>query len=527
MRINKLVALIILLSLPVVVIGQKEDNAEKYAKTITPEDLKVHIDTLASDYMEGRETGMKGQKEARDYLTNFYASIGIEPIGDSTYLQQFPLKRVSSTESTMKLGEEEFTFLEDFYFFGGFFIDSLRAEEIVFGGFGISDSSYNDYESIDVEGKVVLMLSGEPVDRRGKSLITGEDQLSEWSDHYRMKREAAQEHGAKGILIVNQNFDQYVGRIKYYLESPRMQLDDGFQGDEVLPTFFISPEVADYLFKKAGKGTIEKLAETISKKEVSVNFNIDIPLTIDIQRNIEHFTSSNVLGLIEGSDLKDQLIVISAHYDHIGVNDDGSINNGADDDASGTSAVLEMAQAFKKAKEAGVGPRRSILFLHVSGEEKGLLGSQYYTDNPWFPLQQTVSNLNVDMIGRVDEKHADDENYIYVIGADKLSTDLHEINENANDTYTELELDYTYNDPNDPNRFYYRSDHYNFAKYGIPVIFYFSGVHEDYHQPTDTPEKIMHEKTAKIGRLIFHTAWELANRDERIVVDVENEFKER
>jgi len=252
-----------------------------------------------------------------------------------------------------------------------------------------------------------------------------------------------------------------------------------------------------------------------------------LSLQIDIQRNVEHFTSSNILGYIEGSDLKEELIVISAHYDHIGVNEDGSINNGADDDASGTSAVLEMAEAFKKAKEEGNGPRRSILFLHVSGEEKGLLGSQYYTDNPWFPLQQTVSNLNVDMIGRVDEKHADDENYIYVIGSDKLSTDLHEINENANKTHTNLELDYTYNDPNDPNRFYYRSDHYNFAKYGIPVIFYFSGVHEDYHQPTDTPEKIMHEKTAKIGRLIFHTAWDLANRDERIVVDVENDFKEK
>jgi Zn-dependent M28 family amino/carboxypeptidase len=216
------------------------------------------------------------------------------------------------------------------------------------------------------------------------------------------------------------------------------------------------------------------------------------------------------------------LIVVTGHYDHLGMRGD-DIFNGADDNGSGTSTVLDIAEAFAAARDQGQGPRRSILFMLVTGEEKGLLGSRYYVEHPVFPLEQTVANVNVDMIGRVDEAHADNPNYVYVIGADRLSTELHEINEAANARYTELELDYTFNAEDDPNQYYYRSDHYNFAERGIPAIFYFSGVHEDYHRPGDTADKIMYDKTATIGRLIFHTISELANRDERIVVDVVDE----
>lgn len=231
--------------------------------------------------------------------------------------------------------------------------------------------------------------------------------------------------------------------------------------------------------------------------------------------------SENVLAFIKGSEKPDEIIVISAHYDHVGIND-GEIYNGADDDGSGTVAVLEIAQAFKMAKDNGNCPKRSILFLNLTGEEIGLMGAKYYVENPIFPLKNTVANLNIDMIGRVDEKYSDNPNYVYVIGADKLSTELHQISENANATFTNLELDYTYNDDNDPNRFYYRSDHYQFAKNNIPVIFYFNGVHEDYHKPTDTPDKINYELLAKRAQLVFYTAWELANRSERIKVDVKN-----
>ncbi|MDN3618878.1 MULTISPECIES: M28 family metallopeptidase [Polaribacter] len=228
--------------------------------------------------------------------------------------------------------------------------------------------------------------------------------------------------------------------------------------------------------------------------------------------------SENVLAFIKGSEKPDEIVVISAHLDHEGVKN-GEIYNGADDDGSGSVAILEIAKAFKEAEKAGKGPKRSILFLHVTGEEKGLLGSKYYTENPIFPLANTVCNLNIDMIGRIDDAHKTDTNYIYLIGADKLSTELHQVSENANTKYTNINLDYTYNDENDPNRFYYRSDHYNFAKHNIPVIFYFNGTHDDYHKPSDTPDKIEYELLEKRTRLVFHTAWEVANRATRLVVD--------
>ncbi len=225
----------------------------------------------------------------------------------------------------------------------------------------------------------------------------------------------------------------------------------------------------------------------------------------------------NVLGYIEGTDLKEELIVITAHYDHLGKHD-SLIFNGADDDASGTVAVMEIAEAFMLAKKNGKGPRRSVLIMAVSGEEKGLLGSKYYTDNPVYPLENTVANLNIDMIGRIGD-FKKDPNYVYLIGSDMLSTELHNISEDVNSKYTGLELDYTFNKKDDPNRYYYRSDHYNFAKNNIPVIFYFNGIHEDYHKPTDTIEKINFDKIQKISRLIFLTAWEIANKEERLVVD--------
>ena len=194
---------------------------------------------------------------------------------------------------------------------------------------------------------------------------------------------------------------------------------------------------------------------------------------------------------------------------------DSLIFNGADDDASGVSAALEIAEAFMLAKKSGNGPRRSVLIMPVSGEEKGLLGSRYYTDNPIYPLENTVANLNIDMIGRLDDWH-DNGNYVYLIGSDRLSYDLHQVNEKMNSEYVGLDLDYRFNEEDDPNRYYFRSDHYNFAKNNIPVIFYFNGVHEDYHKPSDTIEKIDFEKIKVITKLVFLTAWEIANRDQRI-----------
>ena len=229
--------------------------------------------------------------------------------------------------------------------------------------------------------------------------------------------------------------------------------------------------------------------------------------------------TENVVAIIEGSTLPEEYIVISSHLDHEGIKN-GEIYNGADDDGSGSVALLEIAEAFQAAVEEGNGPKRSIIFLHVSGEEKGLLGSRYYTDNPLYPLANTVANLNIDMVGRTDPKReSDNDNYIYLIGSDRLSTELHQVSEAANKATVNLTLDYTYNAEDDPNRFYFRSDHYNFAKNNIPVIFYFNGTHADYHKPTDTVEKIRYDLLAQRAQLVFYTAWELANREQRIVVD--------
>lgn len=230
--------------------------------------------------------------------------------------------------------------------------------------------------------------------------------------------------------------------------------------------------------------------------------------------------TENVLAFIEGAEKPNEVLIISAHYDHLGIEDD-SIFHGADDNGSGTSAVLEMAQAFKLAEQAGHRPKRSILFLHLTAEEVGLQGSQYYTNNPIFDLNNTLANLNIDMIGRVDRRHEENNDYIYVIGADRISKELHYVSEKVNNQYFNMELDYTYNDENDRNRYYERSDHYNFAKHNIPVIFYFNGEHEDYHKTTDTPEKINYQLLARRTKLIFATAWHLAYNEETLLYNVD------
>ncbi|HEY0979020.1 MAG TPA: M28 family peptidase, partial [Flavobacteriales bacterium] len=219
----------------------------------------------------------------------------------------------------------------------------------------------------------------------------------------------------------------------------------------------------------------------------------------------------------EGGDRKEEVVVVTAHYDHIGVID-GEVYNGADDDGSGTVALLEIAEAFARAKADGHGPRRSVLVMPVSGEEKGLLGSEYYSEHPVFPLANTVADLNIDMIGRVDTVHRTDGRYVYIIGSDRLSSALHTANEEAN-RHVGLELDYRFNAADDPNRFYYRSDHYNFAKKGIPSIFYFNGVHADYHGPHDETDRIRYDLLELRTRLVFLTAWDLSTRPDRIVVD--------
>ena len=272
--------------------------------------------------------------------------------------------------------------------------------------------------------------------------------------------------------------------------------------------------------KKAGRYLIEQHKKNgLTFPKGATDFYQPIPaayLNAKYKENLPD--SENIWAFVEGTEKPNEIVVISAHYDHVGVKN-GEIYNGADDDGSGTAALIEIGKAFQQAKKDGNGPKRSVLIIHMTGEEHGLHGSRYYSENPLFPLANTVANINIDMIGRRDEFHTASSNYIYLIGSDYLSSDLAKICEEVNKKYTNLVLDYKYNDRADPNRFYYRSDHYNFAKNGIPSVFLFSGIHEDYHKPGDDVEKIEFDALSKRTRYAFEIAWEIANRKDRPVVD--------
>jgi hypothetical protein len=509
-------------------VAQEQDTfAVRMGNTIQAKDLRKHVYTLASDEFEGRETGMPGQKRAAAYISEYYDSLGVDSIQNLGWYQSYPLKKETNLGSTANAAESRFSFLDDFYFFG---LDAqdLNTSNIVFTGYGISDKRYNDYKKVKAlpQGSWVMCLQGEPIDKNGKSLVTGTNQTSEWNDDVSLKVAEVKKRGGSVLLVVNSNYEMYMKRIRYWLEQPRMQLvrDSKKEDGDYMPVIFISPRFADELLK----GTGSKMEELIAQykrgkkgKQITIAKNV----SFHVEQKTERIEAENVLAYIEGSDpvLKNEVVVVSAHYDHVGIIN-GQIHNGADDDASGTAAALEIGEAFFKAKKEGRGAKRSVLVLHVSGEEKGLLGSEWYSDHPIFPLSQTVCDLNIDMIGRIDPEHKD-SNYIYLIGSDKLSSDLHAISERCNQAYTHLDLDYTFNSPDDPNRFYYRSDHYNFAKHNIPVIFYFSGVHEDYHKPGDDAPKILYTKMETITRLVFQTAWDVANRADRLKVDKQSDFK--
>lgn len=507
----------------------KDLTAVKYANTITVEELKEHLYIIASDAYEGRETGMPGQKKAAAYLADYYKSLGVLPCVEGSYFQQYPLKKEVVKKAEITANGQLFQFAKDFFFFNSNAIqENLSLNNIVFAGYGIDDPAYSDYKELDVKDKVVICFLGEPQDKNGVSLISKSADLTDWSLDPGMKMLTAQSKGAKGVLFIHHEYDQFIPRVRYWLDNPGLELDYPVKenAEENIPFLFVKKDLAVALLQEAGyKKNLDKILQKINKKGKTVSFSGTTKAVIHVERTSEKVTAENVLCFIEGSDpvLKNEIVVVSAHYDHVGIIK-GEIHNGADDDGSGTVAAMEIAEAFIEAKKQGYGPKRSVLVLHVSGEEKGLLGSEWYSEFPIFPLENTVCDLNIDMIGRKDEAHAADSNYIYIIGSDRLSTDLHVISEESNALYTNLALDYTFNSPNDPNRFYYRSDHYNFAKHNIPVIFYFSGVHEDYHKPGDDPEKIMYEKMSKVAQLVFYTAWDVANRPARLVVDKTNDF---
>jgi len=472
-------------------------NAQEYTKygdKISPEAIRKHLEILASDEFAGRETAMPGQQMAAEYIEKHFMSIGL----DTVFQQPFEVW-ASGVDGSIVLNNQKHDFFSHFYFYQAPY-DTVMNPEIIWGGSGRK----TELEKLDFTGKALLVSDAD----MGNFKAAGID--------WKQRTKLAQKMGATCVLVITPNFSDKVKVIQYYLSFSTMTLVDNKKKEKKIlpkeiPTIFISEEFAESLLTSSGV-SLKKLGKLKLGEQLSAKCELTV------QGAEKKLVTTNVLGVLWGTEKRDEVLVITAHYDHLGQK--GALTfNGADDDGSGTATLMEIADVFAEASQQGVRPKRTVLFMAVSGEEKGLLGSQYYVNNPLFPLENTIANLNIDMIGRIDKEHAPDTNYVYIIGSDKLSSDLHKLSEGVNSSYTQLTLDYTYNDEKDPNQFYYRSDHYNFAKNNIPVIFYFTGVHEDYHQATDTADKIMYGKTAKIGKLVFATAWTLLNDNNRPVLD--------
>ncbi|HEX9510366.1 MAG TPA: M28 family peptidase [Puia sp.] len=480
--------------------GQKIPDPRPFANAITAQDLKAHLYIVAGKDFEGRETGTEGQRKAAAYIENDFKSLGLQPGNKGSYQLYYPIFQDSLTAATIRINEQDFRLNEDFAVnTAANYSATLMGSEIVFAGYGISDSTRDDYKGLDVKGKIVLILNAPP---SGSTPAP----TNRRSGGFYSRQELAQKNGAVALLIIQNGFPR-----KSFGDKGSMYLT-GYRKTILPNSYYVSDRIAEAIM---GADYASVKSGDVQPKSYSAD------VLLEFSKSTGNLQSSDVLGFLEGTDLKDQLVVISAHYDHLGKRDT-VIYYGADDDGSGTVSVLELAQAFTKAKAAGKGPRRSILFLANSGEEKGLWGSEYYSEHPTWPMDHINVDLNIDMIGRIDpnRKKGDSTNYVYVIGDDKLSSDLKPVSETQNKKYTKLELDYKFNDPKDPERIYYRSDHYNFARKGVPIIFYFDGIHKDYHRPTDTPDKINYDIMEKRARLVFYTAWEMANRDEMLKRDI-------
>jgi len=488
---------------------KKTADPTKYASLITADDAKRHLSILASDDFEGRETGKPGADKAANYIAGEFKKLGLQAPVNGSYFLDIPLVE-NSTKITLSVNGQALTNGQDFYAGRGAAADrAVDAAEVVFIGYG-TDAEIG---STDLTGKVLLWIN-EDKPEAGKTANTG----------VRMSNARAaivknlQSKNPALILAVNAEATAMLKRMGGSVMAARLSIksDAAKPANTQAALLNIAPATADMVIKSSGKTYDALRTEAVQ--------TIKTDIKADTRTELKDVKAVDVLGYLPGTDLKDEVLVFSAHYDHLGLNPKGpdKVYNGADDDGSGTTGILEIARAFAQAKKDGHGPRRSILFLGNVGEEKGLLGSEYYTDHPVFPLANTITDLNIDMIGRVGFDYigkADSGNYVYTIGSAMLSKELHQINEDANNKYVHIEQDYKYDDLNDPNRFYYRSDHYNFAKHGVPIIFYFNGVHADYHQPSDEISKINFPLLAKRAQLVFYTGWELANRDKRPVVD--------
>jgi len=509
-----LLAFALLLSPPAVRSGSPlPDAARKGFAAIRAENMEIFLRFLAADELEGRSTGERGGNIAALFLESQYRLAGLVPApGQNSMLQTFTVLKsalLPETSLTVKKGKSR---KARFTVFTDFVLSSRHHEPVtvqgrtLFAGFGatIDATGYDDFRDIDATNKILLVFDGAP----GAVLDTSRQHRvfhRGLREQRRRKAKRAQEAGAAAIIFINRQLSQQqLARAARWLRRPSYELYP-HPDDATIPQLIVSEKTAEAIFAAARK-SLAHVLKKMSKTHRPVAFELKkVRLAVEIKVASSRQKTQNVVAFLPGSDtaLSHEVVAFGAHYDHLGAGDDGEIYNGADDDGSGTVALLEIARAFAANP---VRPRRSLIFISHTGEERGLLGSRYYTDNPAVPLDSTMAQLNIDMIGR------NDDNAVYIIGSNFLSRELDQLNEEANREIG-LHLDPKYNRTDDPQRFYYRSDHYNYAKHDVPVIFYFSGTHEDYHKPTDTVDKINFHKMERIARLVFLTGWYVANLD--------------
>jgi len=514
-------------------------------ESISISDLQSHMNFLASDELEGRGNGDPGLKIAAQYLASQANRIGLKAIDEnSDYLQYYPLYKNSYNEDksnlTVQSGDKVETFgSKDFYLILPQRPVNIQLKgKVVFAGYGINseENTYNDFENIDVKDKILLIMNRAPMNKEGdKCQFTDTDWTSIQNIIYKYYNLMMQ--GPKAVFLVLdpksgysslEDIDPSYSDLFRTSFSNKESTGSGAEpSDNNLNIFLIHRQIADKILEGTGNN-LQELQKKIDKKLKPRSFIIpdkEISLILDLVH--EELSIPNVAGMVEGSDpvLKHEAIIYVAHYDHIGTDGTGTVFNGADDNASGSVALLEMAEAFMKEEHR---PSRSILFLWVSGEEIGLYGSSHYAGNPLIPLENTIATINLDMVGRIrtpsDTGKIMDDN-VNVLGGDSISLigghQSEELLRMAEDVAKETGMicDYSYNDINHPQRLYYRSDHISFAVHDIPVLFYSTGIHRDYHQATDIAEKINYEKLLKVSRYVYLLGYRLANSAERIVVD--------
>lgn len=505
---------------------QANSPARKAAEGITSAQLKDYLYFIASDEMEGRDTPSRGLDTAALFMATLLSRWGVKPAGDNgTYFQRMWVisESVDTAASNAEINGKTLTYGTDFYANP---IDGKANAPLVYGGHGWFHKAkgIDSLEGVDVKDKVVVVYS----DGLPKGL-TFQDFQGKPGEDFGDPAMNAKNKGAVGIIIVaNPRTQSNWARISQGTGGGGVKIENLREnlGGTALPTIIINQQVASSIFEgEAGNPVTDaELKPFAFQSGKTANFAVT--------SKVKKIPTQNVVAVIEGSDpvLKNEYVSIGAHYDHDGVRPnapgDDKIWNGADDDGSGTVALLAMAEALAKSPNR---PKRSMLFIWYAGEEKGLLGSEYFVKFPTVPIDKITVNINIDMIGR--SRKADDtnprnkdlsgENEIYVIGSQMMSSTLGNVTESVNKSYLNMTYNLKYDDPKDTNRFFFRSDHYNFAINGIPAVFFFNGVHQDYHQAGDHPDKIDYVRMEKIARTIFLTMWELGDLKERPKVDKE------